>query len=62
MLYSFEGEVKGWAENQIDEKSNHIQALCLPLISILNAVGNPVVDYFSLDIEGVELDVLKTIP
>ena len=39
-----------------------IEALCFPLFDILKAVGNPVVDYFSLDIEGVELDVLKTIP
>ena len=30
--------------------------------SILLAVGNPVVDYLSLDIEGAELLVLKTIP
>ena len=56
------GEVKGWAENQIEKKSDHIQALCLPLISMLNAIGNPTVDYFSLDIEGVELNVLRTIP
>ena len=39
-----------------------IKAVCLPFISILSAIGNPSVDYFSLDIEGVELDVLKTIP
>ena len=36
--------------------------MCLPFISILYAIGNPSVDYFSLDIEGVELDVLKSIP
>ena len=39
-----------------------IKAICFPLYDILKAVGNPIVDYFSLDIEGVELDVLKTIP
>ena len=39
-----------------------IKAICFPLFDILKAVGNPIVDYFSLDIEGVELDVLKTIP
>ena len=36
--------------------------LCFPFHSILFAIGNPTVDYFSLDIEGIELDVLKTIP
>ena len=58
----YKGEVKGWAQTHIDEKSEHIKALCLPLISIINAIGNPIVDYFSLDIEGLELDVLKSIP
>jgi len=32
------------------------------LYSILLALGNPKVDIFSLDIEGAELQVLKTIP
>jgi len=35
---------------------------CLPLSSLLLAMGNPTVHYFSLDIEGAELQVLKTIP
>ena len=35
---------------------------CFPLTSILYALGNPSIDYLSLDIEGAELDVLKTIP
>ena len=35
---------------------------CFPLASIVYALGNPVIDYLSLDIEGAELDVLKTIP
>jgi hypothetical protein len=38
------------------------KALCLSFYSVLLAVGNPVVDYFSLDIEGAELPVLQTIP
>ena len=37
-------------------------ALCLSFYSILLALGNPKVDYLSLDIEGTELPVLKTIP
>ena len=35
---------------------------CFPLYTILMALGNPTVDLFSLDIEGAELQVLKTIP
>ena len=39
-----------------------IKMQCFPLTSIVYALGNPVIDYLSLDIEGAELDVLKTIP
>jgi hypothetical protein len=46
-----------WFANQGESK-----ALCLSFYSVLLAVGNPVVDYFSLDIEGAELSVLVTIP
>ena len=35
---------------------------CFPLYSILLACGRTDIDLFSLDIEGAELDVLKTIP
>ena len=35
---------------------------CFPLYSILLASGRTKIDIFSLDIEGAELDVLKTIP
>ena len=35
---------------------------CFPIYSLLLALGNPTVDYFSLDVGGNELDVLKTIP
>lgn len=35
---------------------------CFPLYSILLALGNPRVDFLSLDIEGSEMDVLRTIP
>jgi len=38
------------------------QLQCLPLFSILLALGNPQVDLMSLDVEGVELSVLKTLP
>jgi hypothetical protein len=35
----------------------YFQIQCFPLYSLLLAVGNPVVDYLSLDTEGTELDV-----
>jgi len=39
-----------------------IKVQCFPLYSVLQAIGNPKVDYFSLDIEGPEFQVLKTVP
>ena len=38
-----------------------IKMQCLPLTSIIKALGNPTIDYFSLDIEGAEFPVLQTI-
>ena len=35
---------------------------CFPFYSIMLALGRTQIDFFSLDIEGGELDVLKTIP
>jgi hypothetical protein len=34
----------------------------MPLYSILQSVNRTTVDFFSLDIEGNELDVLRTLP
>ena len=38
-----------------------IKVQCFPLQSVLKAIGKSKVDYFSLDIEGAEYPVLKTI-
>lgn len=35
---------------------------CFPLYSILLAVGRTQVDYFGLDVEGAEYQILETIP
>ena len=40
--------------------SEIVEIQCFPLFSILQAMGISHVDYFSLDIEGAEMDVLKT--
>ena len=34
-----------------------IKVQCFPIYSVLKAIGNPRIDYFSLDIEGAELQV-----
>ena len=41
---------------------NSKKVQCFPVSSLLLAVNNPTVHYFSLDIEGAELQVLQTIP
>ena len=42
--------------------SETVELQCLPLYTILLALGNPTVHHFSLDIEGAELPVLRTVP
>ena len=52
-------------KKQIDRKRSEehmVSVQCFPLYSILLAVNQTRVDYFSLDIEGYELKVLQTIP
>jgi hypothetical protein len=44
------------------EGNDAVEMQCLPVYSLLLALGNPTVHYFSLDIEGAELGVLRTIP
>ena len=61
-IFFLQGEVHSWASKSAMANGKIIPAICFPFHSILFAIGNPSVDYFSLDIEGVELAVLKTIP
>ena len=42
--------------------ANINDVLCIPLYTMLKALNRTKVDYFSLDVEGFELEVLKTIP
>jgi len=44
------------------ESSDEATVQCLPIYSILLALGIKHVDYFSLDVEGPELDIAKTLP
>ena len=38
-----------------------MQVQCFPLQSVMAALNYPTVDYFSLDIEGAEFPMLKTL-
>ena len=38
------------------------EVLCLPLYTLLLAMGNPTIHYLSLDIEGLEMEVVRTVP
>ncbi|XP_045607488.1 protein Star [Procambarus clarkii] len=44
------------------EQQGYTEVQCLPLYSILLALNTTTIDYFSLDVEGSELAVLRTIP
>jgi len=52
------------SQNQLEDENlaGNVQVQCFPIYSILSALNRTTVDYFSLDIEGDELDVLRTIP
>ena len=41
---------------------NYTDVTCFPLFGVLRAMNVSKVDYFSLDVEGNEMDVLRTIP
>ena len=43
------------------ETMRTIKVQCFPIYSVLKAIGNPKIDYFSLDIEGAELQVTYNI-
>ena len=38
------------------------EVLCIPVKSILKAINMTYINFFSLDVEGAELDILKSIP
>ncbi|XP_013412926.1 uncharacterized protein LOC106175454 [Lingula anatina] len=67
--FTFAHEIGGMAEksyaiskgeqNAIEGKSR-IQ--CLPIRSLLATIGRNHVDYFTLDVEGAEIEILKSFP
>jgi hypothetical protein len=46
----------------VHKNGNLVSLQCFPLYSILLAVGRTKVDYFSVDVEGSEMKILRTIP
>jgi len=57
-------EISSMAGISTEKRDDNLQVemQCMPLYSILMAMGNPTVNYFSLDIEGAEFAMLETIP
>ena len=51
----------GWTEPRKERWGRTIKVQCFPLQSVLLALDNPTVDYFSLDVEGSEFAILKTL-
>ena len=56
----------GKSKSNIERKgrwvhSRTIKVQCFPLQSVLLALDNPIVDYFSLDVEGSEFPILKSL-
>ena len=60
-LYNQVAKIFGYLNFQTPTRSLKIKLDCVPFTSIIMALGNPTIDYLSLDIEGAEYPVLKTI-
>ena len=55
-------EVEEWIKKRKGMGKDEITVQCFPLYSLLLAINTTKIDYLSLDIEGDELYILKTIP
>ena len=63
VVYAIGSIQESLAPNKSEAKEdNMITVQCFPIYSILLAIGQTRVDFFSLDVEGHELKILKTIP
>ena len=50
------------SDDNIAKRGRFTNVVCFPLFGVLRALNVTKVDYFSLDVEGNEMDVLRTIP
>jgi hypothetical protein len=48
--------------NAAPKQTRTFSAMCFPLYSMLLAINHTHIDYFSLDVEFQDLNVLKTLP
>ena len=65
VLGGIEKVMEGQMLNQAKAGASHVEAtdtLCIPVYSILEAIKMHHINFFSLDVEGAELEILKTIP
>ena len=56
------GGIAGTLKNELNQNSPKIMVQCFPLVVLLMTLHITHVDYLSLDTEGAELEILKTIP
>ena len=54
--------MKFTGRNSTNNNNSGSLILCIPFYTLMLAIGNPAIDYFSLDIEGAEYSVLETLP
>ena len=54
-------DLGNWRKKGEKRWGKTITVQCFPLQSVLVALNNPIVDYFSLDVEGSELPILKSL-
>ena len=65
LLGGIEKVMEGPMLNRAKAAAPHVKAtdtLCIPVYSLLEAINMLHINFFSLDVEGAELEILKTIP
>lgn len=56
------GKAYGKADADTLKEGKLVNVQCFPFYSVLLALGRTSIDYFSLDVEGQEFNILKTVP
>ena len=65
LIGGIENIMKGPLMGRAKKEAPHIKrtdSICIPLYSILKTLNMSYINFFSLDVEGAELEILKTIP
>jgi len=61
-LQNYHAMPDNWVNNKVNIQGGEKLSICYPLYSIMLALKQTRIDYFSLDVEGSELNILSTIP